>query len=88
MRRQTVAAAIEGQDTIALVDCTSSGQLTLRQQLQLPGVFLPNQVQFDTEGQLWVVGGPLSGSQAAICIGVAQQSGQEHQVHMHVSDTS
>lgn len=63
-----------------MLDCSSCGQLKHKQQLQLPGVFLPTEVQFDREGQLWVVGGPLSGSHTAVCIGAAQPAGVDHEV--------
>ena len=29
------------------------------------------QVEFDVQGRLWVVGGPLLGTSDAVCIGVA-----------------
>ncbi|KAL0026674.1 hypothetical protein WJX79_003178 [Trebouxia sp. C0005] len=68
----TVAAAVEGRDTVLILHCnSSSGELSQQQEVQLPGVSLPTQVQFDSEGKLWVVGGPLSGSTNAACIGVA-----------------
>ncbi|DBA81758.1 TPA: WD repeat-containing protein 4 [Trebouxia sp. C0004] len=68
----TVAAAVEGRDTVLILHCNPiSGQLSQQQEVQLPGVSLPTQVQIDSEGKLWVVGGPLSGSTDATCIGVA-----------------
>ena len=33
------------------------------------------QVEFDAQGRLWVVGGPLLGTSHAVCIGVASCGG-------------
>ena len=33
------------------------------------------QVQFDVQGRLWVVGGPMPGTSDALCIGVASCGG-------------
>lgn len=35
------------------------------------------QVQFDVQGRLWVVGGPLPGTSDAVCIGVASCGGTD-----------
>lgn len=71
----TVAAAVEGRDYVMMLHCSGSGKLAQQQELQLPGVTLPTQVQFDGQGRLWVVGGPLPGTQDAVCIGVASHRG-------------
>lgn len=81
--RGRLAAAVEGQDSIAILHCSPSGQLRKEQSLSLTGVFLPTQVQFDGVNQLWAVGGPLLGSDSAICLGVATHSDQQNQVCLH-----
>lgn len=78
--RHSIAAAIEGQDAVQLIDCSSVGQLSCKQELQVPGVFLPTQVHFDQQGQLWVVGGPLSGTRAVLCVATVMQSDNEVQM--------
>ncbi len=43
----TVAAAIEGRDTVLILHCdSSSGGLSQQQEVQLPGVSLPTQVAY------------------------------------------
>ena len=43
----TVAAAVEGRDTVLILHCnSSSGELSQQQEVQLPGVSLPTQVAY------------------------------------------
>ncbi len=45
--RCTVAAAVEGRDTVLILHCNSnSGELSQQQEVQLPGVSLPTQVAY------------------------------------------
>ena len=78
--RGIFAAAVEGQDSVAILHCSPSGQLKREQTLSLTGVLLPTQVHFDGANQLWAVGGPFVGSHSAICLGVATFSDQQKQV--------
>lgn len=77
-----VAAAIEGQDAVALLavsvrigrncGCTKGTLLRLKP-VAMPQVQLPTSLAFDAEGRLWAAGGPLSGSGVdRLCLSVAR----------------